>query len=264
MAKGKIGTAIIKQPGAFVTGVLAPFRALRTTRDIPGLKRFFIIPFLINILLLTGAFVLGYMFMGDAVQSLVPQGDAWYLTALRWIIQPLIALLLALVLVFAYSITGSIITAPFNDIISAKVERALAGGTPDDRFTLAGFFDDMLRILFNTIKLVLLLVVFQLAILLVNLVPVAGGPLYTALSYCAAMFFLGFQFFDFPLERRRLFFRDKLKVVWRHKFTAIGLGTGFFLITFVPLVGFLGLNLATVGATELFVRRVLPGLDDLL
>ena len=262
MVKGNIGAAIIRQPGAFVTGVLAPFRAIRTARSIPGIKRFFIIPFLLNIVLLTGAFVLGYLFIGDAVRSLVPQGDAWYLTALRWIIQPLIAALLALALVFAYSITGSIVTAPFNDIISAKVERALAGGAPDEKFTVAGFFDDMLRILFNTVKLVLLLVVFQLAILLVNLVPVAGGPLYTFLSFCAAMLFLGFQFFDFPLERRRLYFRDKFRVVWRHKFTAIGLGTGFFLITFVPLVGFLGLNLAAVGATEIFVRRILPGLDD--
>lgn len=256
------GDAILSSPKAFIEGALAPFRALRTVRSVPGMKRYFIIPFILNIVLLTGAFALGYVLIGDALHGLLPQGGEWYFTALRWIVSPVIAVFLALAVVFAYSITGSIVTAPFNDVISAKVERALSGKTGDDKFSIAGFIDDILRVLFNTLKLIGLLILFQLAILAVNLVPFAGGPAYTALSFCAAMFFLGFQFFDFPLDRRRLFFMDKFRKVWRYKFTAIGLGTGFFLISFVPLVGFLGLNLAAVGATELFVRRLLPSMDE--
>jgi len=196
-----------------------------------------------------------------ALQDLLPRGDAWYLTALRWVISPILAAILGIAAIFAYSITGSIVTAPFNDIISAKVEIHLLGAGTDEGFSIDDFIDDMGRILLNTVKLLGLLLLFNLAILLLNFIPLAGGAAYSALSFASAMFFLGFQFFDFPLERRRLVFRDKLSVVWRHKFAAVGLGTGFFLITFVPVVGFLGLNLAAVGATELFVKRILPELD---
>ncbi|HPA72097.1 MAG TPA: EI24 domain-containing protein [Spirochaetota bacterium] len=263
MTKRVSRTALLSAPKSFAEGVFSPFRALSTVNRVPGLKRFFVIPFIINIALLAGAFILGYHLIGGALHGLLPQGDAWYLAVLRWLIAPLLAVFLSIAVIFIYSITGSVVTAPFNDIISAKVERALLGGSPDDRFTLAGLVDDVLRALFNALKLIGLLVLFQVLILAVNLVPVAGGPIYAVLSFTSAMFFLGFQFFDFPLERRRFYFKDKLRAVWGHKFTAIGIGTGLFLISFVPLVGFLGLNLAAVGATEIFVRRMLPGLDDL-
>ncbi len=266
MKQQKAIARITRAPGAFVSGVLAPFRALITSKKIPGMKRYFIIPFFLNIILLSGTAFLAWYYIGDALLGLLPAGDAWYLSALRWIISPILAVLLFIGAIFVYSITGSILTAPFNDFISAKAERHLLSveykkEVSESGFSFGDFFDDIVRVLRNTVKLLGLLLLFNLLILFLNLVPVVGGVAYSALSFASAMFFLGFQFFDFPLERRHLEFRNKLSVVWSHKFAALGLGLGFFLITFVPIIGFLGLNLAAVGAVELFLKRILPGLD---
>ena len=42
----------------------------------------------------------------------------------------------------------------------------------------------------------------------------------------------------------------------------IGLGTGFFLMSLIPIVGFLTLNLGAAGATILFIDYVKPYLTS--
>ncbi len=248
-----------KKPGAltmFVRGFGACFAAAGFVRNTKGLKRYFIIPFIINALLLGAIALLSFAVIYPFLMNLIPQGDVWYLSALRWIATPILLVLLAFACVILYSITGSIAAAPFNDPLSARVENALTGARFDDRFSIKELFSDMARIASGMCKLLLIILIFNLVILFLNLIPGVGAVIYSALSFASALFFVGFGFFDFPLERRRLVFGEKLKLVWRHRAMAIGLGLGFSLITIVPLVGFLGLNLAAVGATRLFVEHM--------
>lgn len=247
---------------AFVKGVCAPFRSIITVMEQKGLLRHFAIPFILNILVLGLVFFLSFYYLSGFMQSLLPQGDAWYLQALRFIISPILAVLLVIIVALMYSITGSIIIAPFNDIISAKVESNITGNAIDDSFSLSEMIRDILRITGNIIKLLLIITVFQITMLLINIIPLAGSVLYSAISFISAMFFLGFQFFDFPLERRKMIFREKLKVMWKFKFTTVGLGAGFFLISLVPVIGFLGLNLGAVGATLLYIDHIQPSLEQ--
>ncbi len=238
----------------FVKGFGACFTAVGFVKATRGLKRYFIIPFILNAVLLGAIAVLSYAVIYPFLQNLVPQGEAWYLSALRWIITPLLLFLLAFACVILYSITGSVLVAPFNDPLSARVENVLTGAGFDEEFSIGQLFSDMARIASGVFRLLFIVLVFNLLILFFNLIPGVGGAVYGALSFASALFFLGFGFFDFPLERRRLVFGEKLKIVWRYRALAMGLGLGFSLITLVPLVGFLGLNLAAVGATRLFVE----------
>ncbi|HON77992.1 MAG TPA: EI24 domain-containing protein [Spirochaetota bacterium] len=251
----------IRPFAAFAQGMGAPFRSIITVMEQKGLLRHFAIPFILNILILVLVFFLSFHYLGDFMQSLLPRGDAWYIQVLRYIISPILAVLLIIITALMYSITGSIIIAPFNDIISAKVESRLTGTVLDDSFSLSEMISDILRITGNIIKLLTIITVFQIILLLLNIIPFAGSVLYSAISFISAMFFLGFQFFDFPLERRKMVFREKLKVMWKFKFTTVGLGTGFFLISIVPVIGFLGLNLGAVGATLLYVDHIKSSLD---
>ena len=116
----------------------------------------------------------------------------------------------------------------------------------------------MLRITLNLVKLLGIMAIINLLILFFNLIPLAGNVLYSILSFLMAAFFFGFQFFDFPLERRRMLFGDKFKITWRYKYMVIGLGMSFFLSTLIPIVGFLGINLSVVGATKLFTDNIKP------
>lgn len=255
----------IKVPGRvrlFVNGFTGPFVAWRFVREHEGLKRYFIIPFLINIVLLSAIVYLSFIFIYPLLQGIIPQGDAWYLEALKWILTPLLLIILAIVIVLLYSISGSIIAAPFNDPLSAKVEKLLTQVDSEEKFSVKLFLADIVRMTLNVVKLLLLLLIFYIVILLFNMIPVAGSIVYAVLGFFGTTFFLGFQFFDFPLERRRMVFRDKLRILWKIKFLTMGLGLGFFIISIIPILGFLGLNLGAIAGTALYVEYIKPALDS--
>jgi CysZ protein len=259
--KGDIVKTTFK-PSMFFTGAAAPFSALPFIFSNRGLVAHFIAPFILNIILLASLVALAYCFLPPLVQGILPAGEEWYWAALRWLVTPLVAMLALLVCALVYSITGSIISAPFNDFISARTERLITGAEDSEPFSPARLAGDVLRITGNLLRLMALMILFNILILFLNLVPVAGYALYTALSWGAMFFFLGFQFFDFPLERRRMRFGNKLSVTWRHRFLTAGRGAGFFLITFVPVLGFLALNLAAVGATRLYLAHMNRGQES--
>ena len=241
-------------------GFLATFQAFKILNSHKKLWFYFIIPFIINLILLSAIFYLSYFYIYPFILSIIPAGDAWYLWLLRLIVGPIVVILLALTCVLLYSISGNIITAPFNDPLSAKVEELLSGKVFDEKLSFTGILKDIIRILKNTIKLLLFLIIFNIAILLFNFVPVIGNAVYSILSFLSVMFFFGFSFFDFPLERRKLDFGQKFKILWRFKFYSIGLGFSFSILSFIPILGFLVLNLSTIGAAELFVKYIDPNL----
>jgi CysZ protein len=241
-------------------GFYAFFRSFGVLKEQKGLTGYFIIPFLLNIVILSSIFFLSYSYMKPLLMDLFA-GDAWYLNTIRFLIGPLLVGVLFFLTVILYSIAGSIITSPFNDILSLKVEEKLTGADFDEKFSLTTFISDLLRVASNVIKMLFFLLIVNTTLLVLNLVPVAGNIVYSVLSFLVTAFFLGFQFFDFPLERRKYRFNEKLRVCIRFRFQVIGLGTAFFLTSFVPLVGFMGLNCATIGATLLFIENIKPVLD---
>jgi CysZ protein len=245
-----------KKTGDSLTGgFLAFFRSFGFIKEQKGLVGYFIIPFLLNIVILSTIFYFSYYFISPWFMEIFA-GDSWYLNLLRFLMKPLLIGVLFILTIIFYSIVGSIVTSPFNDILSQKVEEKLGGGDFNEKFSLPALISDIVRVTSNMIKMLLLIFILNMALLVINLVPIAGNIVYSVLSFLVTTFFLGFQFFDFPLERRRYHFKEKLRVGIRFKFQVIGLGTAFFLASFVPLVGFMGLNCGTIGATLLFVENI--------
>ncbi len=240
-----------------VKGFTSVFMSIRLVKENKSLIKYFIIPFLINIVVLTSIFYLSYTHLEPWLTGMFA-GDAWYLKFLRFIAGPVIFAMLALITILLYSVVGSIITAPFNDILSLKAEEIIWGADFSEDFSLPAFLSDMKRIAMNIVKLFCLLAIVNILLFAVNLVPAAGSVIYSALNFISTAFFLGFQFFDFPLERRRFNFSEKLKIAFKFKFSVTGVGMAFFLISLVPILGYLGLNLAVIGATTVFIEDIKP------
>ncbi|HOO73611.1 MAG TPA: EI24 domain-containing protein [Spirochaetota bacterium] len=242
----------------YTEGLRAIGESVKLLRRHKKLLLYFIIPFFINTALLCGLAYGSFAVLAPWLKGMVT-GDAWYLEAVRFIITPLVTIITLAVMVLLYSLLGNIITSPFNEFLSEAVEKRLAPGTTDDApLTPAVFFRDLKTMGINTIKLFLLMIAINAALLIVNIIPVAGGIVYAPLSFMNTVFFLGMQFFEYPLSRRRMAFKEKMKLAWSHRYGFMGVGTGFFLMSFVPLVGFLGLNLATMAATLLYVNHATP------
>jgi CysZ protein len=70
-------------------------------------------------------------------------------------------------------------------------------------------------------------------------------PLYT-------LFFLGWEYLDYSMERWKLPFAGKRKVAFRNVGTLLGLGAGSAFLLLVPLVNLLAIPVCVTGATLLF------------
>ncbi len=241
--------------GSFFTGFASFFRAFGFILKTRGMGRYFIIPFLLNIIVLVTVFLISYDFFSTWFSGLFT-GDAWYMTVLRALLKPVLFILISIITILVYSITGCIVTAPFNDFLSKKVEMEITGERFDDKFRISVFIGDVLRIFFSISLLVLIILLLNIVLFLLNLIPAFGQAAYAVLSFLTASFFIGYQFFDFPLERRRIGFSRKLWITWRHKWMVMGLGAAFFLVSYIPIIGFLGLNCATIGGTMLFIEHM--------
>ena len=238
------------------TGFLNTFRSLPLAWSRKGILLYFTIPFILNIAILTGIFYYSYTSIAPLIQSVL-SGDQWYIQFIQVFISPVLFVMLSIFTVLIYSIAGGIITAPFLDLLSSKTEKILGSENADENFYLKTFIYDMLRALVNSIRLLLLIVLINFLLLLLNIIP-GGSFLYAFLNFLSALFFYGFQFYDFPLERRQYSFREKLKITWRFRWSVFGSGLAFFLISFIPVIGFLGLNLCTIGAAVTFTEDIKP------
>lgn len=261
MAKKSIFKEGVKAGGSFTGGFLAMFRSMKTVSENRGLMRYFIIPFLLNIVILTGVVFISYTFLYSWISGFMT-GDSFFIRALGFMVRLVLILGLVLLTTIIYSTVGSVVIAPFNDVISLRVEEKITGADFREDFSLPAFLADMGRILSNIVKLLVLVIIVNILISFINLVPLVGTVIFSILSFLITAFFAGFNFFDFPLDRRKLSFGEKLKVLWRFKFPVMGLGTGFFLFSFIPVINFLGLNLGAVGATLIFIEDIRPVLAD--
>lgn len=235
------------------------FRAVSLILKSKGLFLYFTVPFLLNIVILSLIFFFTYTSLIPLIQNALA-GEQWYMQFLRIMVSPVLFILLSIFTVLIYSIAGSIITAPFLDLLSSRTEKISGSARPDEKFSFTEFLSDIFRALANSIRLLVLIVMINILLLVLNVIP-GGSFIYALLNFFSALFFYGFQFYDFPLERRKFGFNDKLKITWKFRRSVLGTGLSFFVISFVPVIGFLGLNLCTMGAAITFTEDINPALS---
>ena len=149
---------------------------------------------------------------------------------------------------FAFGMFAGIVAAPFNGPLGAAVEKRLTGSTGEvgDRSWSA----ELLRGALAAAKLLALELAVMLPALLLLLVPFVGALVYAAL----ASFFLGLNYLDGPLDRRRLGLRAKLRFCHEHLAETLGLGAAAYLGAMVPLLNLLVAPAAAAGAARLYLE----------
>ncbi len=243
-----------KKNDSFFAAFREVFGAAFFVKKNSGLLKYFAIPFLLNILVLSSVFYFSYTTAVPMLEGLLA-GDAWYMRMLTMMVAPVIIILLAFIIMILYSIAGGIITAPFLDLLSEKTERCAGISREDTGFSLSELLRDVYRALMNTIKLLLIILIIDFLLLMLLIIP-GGSFLYTAAGFLTSVFFYGFQFYDYPLERLKLSFSKKLRVCWKWRRSVTGTGTAFFILSFIPIIGFIGFNLATVGASLTYTEKM--------
>jgi len=235
-----------------IRGFVYPFRGLKFLFRHRSLLWYVAIPFGLNTILFAVFAWLLVSHLGGWVQKLLPNGDTWYWTILFYLVIGLSVLLLLLIVIYTFTMVGNIVLGPFNDMLSEKVELLYLSSSLDEPLKLKLLLADILRSIKVGIGKLLIYVGGLLALLLLNLLPLIGSALYGALVIVYTLFFLGWEYFDYSMERWKFTFGVKVKTSFRHASVFIGFGAGASLMLFVPIINLAAIPLCVIGATLLF------------
>lgn len=239
----------------FSRGFFAPFRSVRILRGHPRLIQYILIPFLINFLVFSGAVYFGLGFFESTVVGYIPQGDAWYWSALYWLLWVVAVLLTAVLVFFSFTVVGNLLASPFNDLLSERTEEVLSGRSHDEPFTFSRFMSDALKTILMEAKKMWIFVVIMVLILPLNLVPVVGNSVYTVLAVGLTLFFLCFEYLGFVLVRKQQFFREQKGYIFARKFLMLGFSCGVMALLAIPFAQLLCIPLAVIGITRLWCEE---------
>ncbi|MCZ6603147.1 MAG: EI24 domain-containing protein [Planctomycetota bacterium] len=241
-------------PGVFTTrfvqGLICPVRALRYLYSPPGLGRYFMLPFVINVILFV-VLLVGAVWAYDPLydQFVSSTSTGFWAPFVRWAIFFVYLVAFTLVSIFLFNVVGTAIAAPFLDPLSHRVEVAALGdveggeigrGLIGEFLFSAGQAIGMLFLSFSGL---------MLALALSFCLPVAGVPIALVLT----SFITALEYLDVPLARKQYRLGEKLHFLWMNKASALGFGLTMQALLLVPLLNLLVLPAGAAGATTMFL-----------
>ena len=220
-----------------------------------------LIPWLLNLsLMFTFLITLNHWFpelFATLKNHLLPEvtshNPAWYmslwygfLNVLLFFLKTFLSLLAFVILLLLFYFLSFITAAPFNDLLSEKVEQ-LQGTISDKPFRWREFVSDLWRILKTETLKALTLLALALVPLFLGFIPVLGPVLLAPLTVILTSFDLGFNYADMPLARRILPFAERVQFAKRHFWSLVG----FALPLLLPFAHFILMPGFVVGGTLL-------------
>jgi CysZ protein len=225
---------------------LAGFNLIHTK----GLKRFVLIPLLINVLLFGSSlfFIYDWLTQGFAyLNDLLPTWLSW----LEWLLWPIAIFTILFSYTSLFSIITNFIAAPFNGLLSEKVELHLTGKAINDDKILDTVKDVPRMIAREGTKLAYYLPKAIGFFLLLWFLPVFGQVLWVL--FTCWMFAVQYQ--DFAFDNHKIHFRETRKQLKQNQGLSYGFGFAVLIFTTIPLLNLLVMPVAVCGATKLWVEQ---------
>lgn len=243
------------EPLGFRRGFRAPFRAIGYLLTHPRELGLCVAPWLINLLVvlpLAGWLVKELVY--DTVLGWLPDGDSVWIVAMDFaagvfLIPVCVGLVLLLVL-----LASMVIGAPFHDKVGEAIERRRLAGQPGLIAPPTPFWRGVRHAVFEAAKRVSLGLVGFVLVLILSVIPVLGPPIALAAQVFLAAFFLTWDSFSMPLDRRGIGARAKMHWLLGNRRFTLGFGLPMLV---VPCAFFLMPPLAAVAASLVYTDLLL-------
>ncbi len=220
----------------------------------PRLRRFVIIPFLINLILFSGALWFGSQWIDAFIDNLLPGWLEW----LSFIIWPLLAIT-ALVIIFStFTMVANVLGAPFNSMLAEAVETRLSDQkiinnpklTSLTKDTLLSFKSEIWKLIFFGIRAIPLLILFIIPGLNI------AAPV---LWFLFVSWMLVHQYMDYPMDNNGLKFSQQRPLLKKKRMMIFGFGVTVMILTLVPVLNFFAMPVAVSGATFMWYEQFKEG-----
>ena len=209
----------------------------------PELRRYVIIPLLINISLFS--FTLYYVIteFSSWMDSFLPSWLDW----LSWLIIPIFTVTVLIAVFYTFTIVANIIAAPFNSLLAEKYEQLLGGEIEsNNNETMTQL---VIRTVSAEIKKMTYIILWLIPLIIISFIPVLN-LISPALWILFAIWMLSLEYLDYPMGNNDLLFTDVKQAAHQKKSMTLGLGSGLFILTTIPFVNFIAIPAGVIAATK--------------
>lgn len=232
----------------FVTGFMFPFRSIALLWK-PGIRAYVIWPLLLNIAIFGLVILLSGMYFDALMDEYFP-ADAWwdFFRPLLWV---LFYLVYAFFLFFGFTILANFLAAPFNSVLSSRIEAYLTGKAPesDNRSALsilsATLLSELNKLFYFLSRIIPLLILFFIAFFIPGL-----NLVVSVLWVLFGFWFLALEYTDYPMANHNIEPVQQRRKHTKSRFRSLGFGTGVAVMLMIPIVGFVAMPIAVAGATR--------------
>lgn len=214
----------------------------------PGVKRFVLIPLIINIALFSLAAKILSNQLDTWLEKLLPGWLNW----LEWLIWPLFTIAMFLIVFYTFTVIANLIAAPFNSLLSARVEAMLSGKKPED-VNSDKFIKLIMRTLKSEIQKILYAIKWFIPLIIITVIP-AINVVAPFLWIIFAAWFFALEYSDYPLANRGQFFDEVKSYNKNNRMRTLGLGSAVFIMTSIPVINFFAMPVAIAGATKMTIK----------
>jgi len=213
----------------------------------PGLKRYALVPLIINILIYTFAMVLLFHYFGEFVHWIDSHLPHW-LQWLNWLIWPLLVLASLVFVAYTFSIVVNIIGAPFNGFLAEKVEQMATGVIQADASSPARMMKDIPRALFREWRKIKYFFPRALALLIVSFIP-GINIIAAVLWYLFGSWMMAIEYYDYPMDNHRIPFDDMIAHLRKHYLSSLTFGGCSLLLFVIPVINCFAMPVCVAAAT---------------
>lgn len=214
-----------------------------------GLRRFILVPVMINTVLFSGAGWVLWHYLTTTVTAMLPSWLEW----LSWLILPMFMVSVLLIVYYGFTLLANIIAAPFYGQL-AKCAEAHLRGRPLDEVNSGSLFKEASQILMSELRKLLYYLLRALPLLLLSLIPginIITIPLWLFFS----AWFLAFEYTGYTFENHGILFNDQKRVLQRSKISSMGFGGLYLFMIALSIINFFVPAIAVVGATKMVFEQ---------
>ncbi len=220
----------------------------------PGLRRFVVVPLLVNVLVFAGAIWGGVSWFGGFIAWMEAKVPSW-LQWLEWLLWPLFVLTLLVLVFYGFGLVANLIAAPFNALLAEKVELHLTGRSLNEGGGLAKAMRELVPTLIDEVGKVLYSLLWAIPFLILFLIPGVNlaAPV---LWFLYTAWMLALQYVDYPMGNHGYKFSAMRSGLRKRRLLGLGFGAATTGMTLVPVLNFIVMPSAVAGATALWVKEL--------
>jgi len=226
---------------------LSGFKIIQTK----GLKRFVLVPLLVNFILFTFAIWFLLSELGLHIDTIVQSLPSW-LTWLEVLIYPIALVLLIFLFSLVFTTAANWLAAPFNGVLAERVELMLSGKEAD-KSSFVAVIKAIPHTLVREWKKLWYFVPRFIGYFLIGFILPGLGQI---IWFLFIAWVLAIQYCDYAFDNNRKSFDHMRHILRQNKSACFGFGRMVSIFTMVPILNLLVMPVAICGATAMWVDHL--------